>query len=193
MTVHINTIYDKYNKELKPLISEIEGRLERFEEPLLINLMAQFDYVSLAILEDDSKQQNIYLQQALSHLDIAITNSYQYLIYALVHKNRLFKKRCGGKKGIAKLADGKYVGEFISLEKKGKNHVRRGMKLDDCNSYPYFKEAYDCYIKQEIILEKLAAVSITNQKLNKFWTVVGWIVSILISVIVGCCVNSCLI
>lgn len=38
MTQDLKPIYLKYNKKLKPLISEIEGRLELFEEPLLTNL-----------------------------------------------------------------------------------------------------------------------------------------------------------
>lgn len=192
MSTPLNLVYNKYNEELKPLVSEIEGRLEKFEEPLLTNLMAQFDYVALSVTETDENNKNLYLQQALSHLDIAVTNSYQYLIYALVHKNNLFKKRCGGKKGIAKLADGKYFGELKVLEKQGNAKVRKGIEIDDCDAGEYFKEAYNYYTKQEIILEKLAVASIAHKGKSKLWIFIGWIISIAISVIIGYCINNCL-
>lgn len=35
MIESLNPIYTKYNEELKTKVSEIEGRLETFEEPLL--------------------------------------------------------------------------------------------------------------------------------------------------------------
>ena len=190
MTTPLNLVYNKYNKELKPLVSEIEGRLEKFEEPLLMNLMAQFDYVALSILEDDSNKQRLYLQQALSHLDIAVTNSYQYLVYALAKKNNIFKKRCGGEKGIAKLSDGKYIGKYKSLDKKGKANVRKGLTMEVCDAGVYFKEAYECYIEQETILEKLAIVSITRKKSFKSCIIIRGLFSIIISIIAGCIVNT---
>ena len=41
-------IFQKYNNDLKPLISEIEGRVERFSQPLLLNIASVYDYMSIS-------------------------------------------------------------------------------------------------------------------------------------------------
>lgn len=48
MNSDFSELYSRYNDVLKPLVSEIEGRLEQFEEPLLKNLFYFFDSLVLA-------------------------------------------------------------------------------------------------------------------------------------------------
>ena len=45
------------------------------------------------------------------------SNSYQYLIYALSSKIKVFKKRYGGKKTVEDLSNGEIAGSFKKLEK----------------------------------------------------------------------------
>ena len=39
MDERFKSLFDKYNSQLKPLVAKIEGRFEKFETPLLENLM----------------------------------------------------------------------------------------------------------------------------------------------------------
>lgn len=185
MLESLRSIYTKYNEKLKPLVSEIEGRLEKFEEPILENLMAQFDYVVLSLTEKDLEKKELYLRQANTYLDIAISNSYQYLIYALLQKIKVFKKRYGGKETIEKLSDGDHAGNFLSLEKIMKDEVRKGRQLNEIEAIEHYRNAYNACIEQEKIIEKLPLTKLTSSKHSIGWTILGMILSIAFSIIAG--------
>lgn len=181
----LRPIYTKYNESLKSLVSEIEGRLERFEEPLLENLMAQFDYVVLSLTEEDTEKKELYLSQANAYLDIAISNSYQYLIYALLQKIKVFKKRYGGKETIENLSDGGHAGNFLSSEKTMKDEIRKGRQLNEIEAIEHYRNAYNACIEQEKIIEKLPLAKLTSSKGSIGWTIIGMILSIVISIFAG--------
>lgn len=183
MIESLNPIYTKYNEELKPKVSEIEGRLETFEEPLLGRVMEQFDYVALFVIEKDEELKDMYLSQAIASLDLAVSASYQYLIYALVKKIKSFKKRYGGKKCIERLSDGDYAGDFQKLEENARMAVREGNSLDDYDALPFYKDAYESYTNLEQIVELMPIAKVKRGKL--FRTIVAAIMSIAISVGVG--------
>ena len=61
----IAELYDRYNSTLRPLVSEIEGRNEYFEEPLLINVASMFDFIALSEVYDDD-----CLEKASYHLNL---------------------------------------------------------------------------------------------------------------------------
>lgn len=183
MIESLNPIYTKYNEELKPKVSEIEGRLETFEEPLLGRVMEQFDYVALFVIEKDEELKDMYLSQAIASLDLAVSASYQYLIYALVKKIKSFKKRYGGKKCIERLSDGDYAGDFQKLEENARMAVREGNSLDDYDALPFYKDAYESYTNLEQIVELMPIAKVKRGKL--FRTIVSAIMSIAISVGVG--------
>lgn len=192
MIESLNPIYTKYNEELKPKVSEIEGRLETFEEPLLGRVMEQFDYVALFVIEKDEELKDMYLSQAIASLDLAVSASYQYLIYALVKKIKSFKKRYGGKKCIERLSDGDYAGDFQKLEENARMAVREGNSLDDYDALPFYKDAYESYTNLEQIVELMPIAKVKRGKL--FRTIVAAIMSIAISVLVGIvveCLLSC--
>lgn len=190
MLESLNSIYTKYNEELKPKVSEIEGRLETFEEPLLGRVMEQFDYVALFVVEKDEELKDMYLSQAITSLDLAVSASYQYLIYALVKKIKDFKKRYGGKKCIERLSDGDYAGNFQKLEKNARMAVREGNSLDDYDALPFYKNAYESYTNMEQIVELMPIAKVKRGKL--IWTIVAAITSIAISVLVGIVVERLL-
>lgn len=183
MIESLNPIYTKYNEELKPKVSEIEGRLETFEEPLLGRVMEQFDYVALFVIEKDEELKDMYLSQAIASLDLAVSASYQYLIYALVKKIKSFKKRYGGKKCIERLSDGDYAGGFQKLEENARMAVREGNSLDDYDALPFYKDAYESYTELEQIVELMPIAKVKGCKI--IWTIVAAIMSIVISVGVG--------
>ena len=89
MHKRIIELYNKYNDTLRPLVSEIEGRNEYFEAPLLINMASMFDFIALSSIDED-----YYLEKASYHLDLCISQSYQYLIKNLDEKVNAFEKRC---------------------------------------------------------------------------------------------------
>ncbi|MBQ8239700.1 MAG: hypothetical protein IJZ38_02510 [Bacteroides sp.] len=179
----LNPIYVKYNEELKPLVSEIEGRLETFEEPLLERIMEQFDYVALFVDEKDEELKSMYLLQAMTSLKLAVSASYQYLVYALLKKISLFKKRYGGKEAIERLSDGEYAGLFEKLEKNIQKNVRKGCRVDDNEALPYYKEAYEACVEQEQIVELMSVARVKKQKL--VYSIVAALMSIAVSVGVG--------
>ena len=179
----LNPIYVKYNEELKPLVSEIEGRLETFEEPLLERIMEQFDYVALFVDEKDEELKSMYLLQAMTSLKLAVSASYQYLVYALLKKISLFKKRYGGKEAIERLSDGEYAGLFEKLEKNIQKNVRKGCRVDDNEALPYYKEAYEACAEQEQIVELMSVARVKKQKL--VYSIVAALMSIAVSVGVG--------
>lgn len=64
----IAELYDRYNSTLRPLVSEIEGRNEYFEEPLLVNVASMFDHIALS--DANPENSSYHINQAVSHLDL---------------------------------------------------------------------------------------------------------------------------
>ena len=138
-------LYNRYNEELRPLVSEVEGRLERFEGPLLENLASQFDYVALYKFHGDEK----YKAKANEYLSKAISNSYLYIIYALMRDIRKFERRGG--LSVMKSQNNTFADavEFEKLKKSARQAYKKGLKLEDQLSLEYNKEAYIACSKLE--------------------------------------------
>lgn len=116
MKAAYRTLYEKYNTILKPLISEQEGRLETFAVPLLESLSCMLDAVSLADACDNDVQKSKYVKVADEALNLSISYSYQYLIYALQKEIDTFEERAP--KSVRNRIDGgKFVGPYESQKK----------------------------------------------------------------------------
>ena len=191
MHPEIAELYKKYNETLRPLVSEIEGRNERFEEPLLLNIASMFDSIALSEADTNKEECVSQVSQAKSYLDISISQSYQYLIKNLYEKMIAFEKRCNA--SDRKILDrGKFIGKYNSLRNQAKEYVRTGRNKDDLLALKDYESAYKLYSKIEKLIDRELPVQVmqNTKKVSIIWTIMGWISSIIISVIVGKIVNN---
>ena len=181
MHEQIVELYTKYNETLRPLVSEIEGRNEYFEEPLLINVASMFDYIALSATDEEG-----CLEKATHHLDLCISQSYQYLIKNLDEKMKAFEKRCNV--SDRKLLDGgTFIGKYTSLKEDAKRCVRSGCQKTDIEALEDYATAYNLYAKIEKLIDRELPVQIMHntRRSSCVSTVLGWGGSIFISVVVG--------
>lgn len=154
MQTLISDLYTQYNKTLRPLVSEIEGRNEYFEEPLLQELAQMFDAMALAEsveLSDDEKTD--MLELASRSMDLCISHSYQYLIRSLDEKIRVFEKRC--KASDRNILDGgKFIGKYVALRDSARDTVRIARAKDDASAMLDYRLAYENYSKIERLIDR---------------------------------------
>lgn len=177
-------IFQKYNNDLKPLISEIEGRLERFSQPLLLNLASVYDYMSISAADDQDK--DFCLAEADGYVDLCISQSYMCLIYAIKKDLDAFEKSLG-KKGLRKLNSGHFIGKYTKLKKNYSKLKKKAKHMDERKALPLFKEAYDVVTEMERMMNREKANMSLIQKESSSWisVAVKWALSIMISVLVG--------
>ena len=179
-----NPIFRKYNEQLKPLISEIEGREERFSQPLLLNLAGVYDYMSIAAAEgQDSKE---CLEKADELVDLCIAQSYMSLIYAIRKNTDAFEKSLG-KKGLRRLDNGQFVGRYLELKMKRKELLKKARYIEERQALPLFKNAYEVVTEMEdMVNHGKANMSLIQTETSSWWaTAVKWILSVIISVVAG--------
>lgn len=186
MHKQVAELYNRYNYTLRPLVSEIEGRNEYFEEPLLINVASMFDFIALSEAYDDD-----CLEKASYHLNLCISQSYQYLIKNLDEKMNAFESRCNvSDRNI--LDGGKFIGKYTTLKKEAQECVRRGRKKKDIDALDDYATAYNLYSKIEKLIDRELPVQIMHntRKNSRTSTIIGWGLSILISVTIGKLANT---
>lgn len=187
MKAAYRTLYEKYNSVLKPLISEQEGRLETFAVPLLESLSCMLDAVSLADACDDDEHKSEYVKVADEALDLSISYSYQYLIYALQKNIEAFEEKAP-QSVRNRIYGGKFVGPYESL----KNNIVELLKKcdqqnDDILSLPLYKKAYHQLIELEQLVNAHHTELIIAEEGKKSWMTAVLLkgLSISISVFVG--------
>lgn len=184
MHPQIAELYNRYNHTLRPLVSEIEGRIEHFEEPLLINVASMFD--SIALSDGVNADTETSLEQASCYLDLCISLSYQYLIKSLDEKVNAFEKRCSSSDRNI-LDGGNFIGRYRQLKDEAYNHTRIGREKDDINAISDYAKAYRAYSNIEKLIDRELPVQIMQhtRSSSRVWTILGWIISIVISVAFG--------
>ena len=181
MKAAFRKLYEKYNTVLKPLISEQEGRLETFAVPLLESLSCMLDAVSLADACDNDVQKSKYVKVADEALNLSISYSYQYLIYALQKEIDTFEERAP-----------KSVGPYES-QKKSIVHLLKAcnQQSDDIKSLPLFKDAYHQLIDLERLVNAHQTELVIAEESKKSWKKdfalrgLGIVISILVGNVVG--------
>lgn len=179
-----NLVFRKYNEQLKPLISEIEGRMERFSQPLLLNLAEVYDYMSIAAAEGQDSMK--CMEEADGLVDLCISQSYMNLIYAIRKNTDAFEKSLG-KKGLRKLDNGHFVGKYQGLKKKRTELLKNAKDIDERQALPLFKEAYDVVTEMEgMVNHEVANMSLIQTETSSWMvTAMKWILSVTISVAAG--------
>lgn len=177
-------LFCKYNHQLKPLISEIEGRLEYFSEPLLLNLAAVFDYLSIAAAEGQDVKVNI--AEADGYIDRCLSQSYMYLIYSIKKSTDEFEKNIG-KHGLKNLDSGRFVGKYMDLKNQRTDLLKQAKDMDDMKALPLYEKAYKIASEMEQMMNREKPNMSFVQSETTSWRVVAvkWLLSIGISVLAG--------
>jgi hypothetical protein len=166
------SIYVDYLQRLKPLIAELEGRMEEFEEPLLENISDMFDYICEAELVDNPKKQEENLSLAKEKLDLAVQQSYMYLSYAIWNTVILPFEKHLSKEDRESLEEGNFVGKYDSLRKNVVEIVKQSRKEKTIMSVDYSKAYEDLKQMESMILQHNQMLYTSNQKkstLTKMW------------------------
>lgn len=189
------TLYAKYNDELRPLISEFEGREEQFEEPILKSMAYVVDELSLCIQEENTDEQDGHHLKAEHYLEEAIVNSYKYLVYSQHKSLKKFKRRFA-KKQLELFENGKFIGKFSADSKKAKKCTRRACKQEDIlNAKNDFKQSYKLYsdLEHEISRFESAGAALQPLATSVVWTIVKMVLSVAVSIGVACCFSNCVL
>ena len=194
MKLAYNDLYERYNNILKPLISEQEGRLETFAEPLLHSLSSMLDAVALADSSSDEEKDKL-LVTAKGALDLSISLSYQYLIFALKKKIVEFEERVP-KDIREKLNAGRFIGKYAELTEKAHSLMDEcKSKNNDLECLDLYREAYENMTEIERLINENYAETLIAEKEKRSWyiKVIIKVASVLISVVVGYYVGNLLI
>lgn len=187
MIKDITILYNRYNEVLRPLVSEIEGRNEFFEEPLLFNVASMFDNLALFGLDNIEEENSLrYFEKAEYYLDLSISQSYQYLIKNLDEKMNIFEKKCNNL-DLGLIDGGKFIKKYNSLKEEAKMSVRNGRCKDDSLALKDYCCAYKAYSDIEKLIDGILPTQImfNTRKKSFILTILGWGISILISILVG--------
>lgn len=187
-------LYERYNNILKPLISEIEGRLETFAEPLLHSLSSMLDAVALAD-SSTGEDHDKFMAMANEDLNLSISLSYQYLIFALKEKIDEFEERVP-KDIREKLNAGRFTGKYAELKKRALSLIKEcKSRNNDLECLNLYREAYENMTETERLINENYAETLIAEKGRRTWfnKVIVKAASILISVVVGYYVGNLLI
>lgn len=193
MDDRLASLYSSYNKKVRPLICEIEGREEQFEEPVLLDIANMFDELSLYRKCESEKVGDAmaHYVQAEANMKLCLSHSYQYLIKSLHESIVAFKNRCG-KKDREVLDHGSFCSKFNSLEKEALDNIRRGRNKDDITAISDYRKAYNDLLQMEKMTVRELPVQIMrhSRRSSAVVTIVQWLLSIGVSIGVGVLVNN---
>lgn len=197
MDERFNSLFDKYNCRLKPLVAKIEGRFERFETPLLENLMDFWETI-VQLHFPQNAQNRMLLEQAERKLDESISQSFVYMISGYKDDVKFFERRTS-KRARHSFESGCFQSEYNKWKKEANDNIRlinksrhRKWNLkynfpDFLKSYDSNEKAYNAYreISEMISNQNTATVLYRSESRSSVWSLLGWVAGIGISVLVG--------
>jgi len=202
MDKRFEALFGKYNKQLKPLVAQIEGRYEKFETPLLENLMVYWECI-VQMHQSGHEQDESLLQKADEKLNESISQSYVYMVGAYQDEVKSFEKHTS--KHMRMLFDGgRFIGDYNKLKKTAIENVERTKKTrrrkwylkhdepDFVHSYQWNEAAYNAYRELSERITGQNTTTLLHQSLtpSAIWSAIGWIVGVAISVLTGVYVKN---
>ena len=197
MDERFRDLFKKYNTQLKPLSAQIEGYFEKFETPLLENLMVYWEDIVL-MFDSSQKDYKELVAKANEKLDESISQSYIYMVSAYQKEVKRFEKNTT-KKALTGLNNGLFFSIYHKLKKEAKRNIELTKKTrhrswnlkysfpDFIESYEWNKKTYDSYreISKMINEQRTASILYNSLKSSFICSLLKWIVSIAISVLIG--------
>ena len=202
MDKRFEALFRKYNEQLKPLVAQIEGHYEKFETPLLENLMVYWECI-VQLHQTGLEQGKTLFQKADEKLDESISQSYVYMVGAYQDEVKSFEKHTSKSMRLL-FANGDFIGDYNKLKKITCDNVKLTKKTrqriwflkhgnpDFVRSYQWNEAAYNAYRELSEKISGQNTTALLHQSLTPsiIWSAVGWIVGVAISVLFGVYVKN---
>lgn len=155
---HIVELYKDYNTIIKPLIAEIEARMEQFPLPLFNEIRALHDHIARCYsdgmtLERKKKE----IQKAHRHIVRIVLDCYKYLNLTL-HDSLLLFERQTKNVDLTVLKNGMFYPEYKSLRIKAIQTVRKAKSwesMDSDSALNIYQESYNLYTQIETLIDEV--------------------------------------
>lgn len=187
----IRGLYKDYNAVIKPLIAEVEARIEQFPLPLFNEIRALHDHISRCYTDGiTDKQISEETEKAHRHVVRIMLDCYKYLNLTL-HDSLLLFERQTKHVDLTVLKDGTFYPAYKSLRIRAIQAVRKAKGLESVDTYSAldaYQESYNLYTELEQLLDEVttdvhwARVRFT---VRKGMQVLLWILSAVASGIVS--------
>ncbi|MCW3784948.1 hypothetical protein [Plebeiibacterium sediminum] len=188
--------YQSYNNVVKPLIADIEVRLQQFPTPIINEIRAFNDHIARCYL-DDADEESIRgdIKKADGHIQRIMLDCYKYLVMALSDFVEKFEKQTRNV-DLTKIDNGEFYIKYRNTKKKAIDFARQAKKIESSNkeqAFNDFQNSYTEYAKLESIIEK--SLTHINWARKGFWLfgsfkAIAWILSVviasLLSIFVSC-------
>lgn len=156
----IQELYREYNTIIKPLIAEIEARIEHFPLPLFNEIRALHDHIARCYSENvTSRQIEEETQKAHRHVVRIMLDCYKYLNLTLHDTLTLFERQTKNI-DLTVLKDGTFYPKYKSLRNQAIQTVRKAKTTEALDTYSalnIYQEAYNLYTSLETMIDDVSA------------------------------------
>lgn len=156
----IQDLYRAYNTAIKPLIAEIEARIEHFPLPLFNEIRALHDHIARCYSDNVTSQQiEEEVQKAHRHVVRIMLDCYKYLNLTL-HDTMVLFERQTKNIDLTVLKDGTFYPQYKILRNQAIQTVRKAKTteaLDTDSALNIYQEAYNIYTALETMIDDVSA------------------------------------
>ena len=154
----VRELYKQYNTIIKPLIAEIEARMEQFPLPLFNEIRALHDHISRCYADNITNEQiDKELEKGERHVIRIILDCYKYLNLSLDDSMLLFEKQTKNI-DLTVLQNGTFYPQYKLLRTKAIQTVRKAKNLEytDRNlALDAYQESYNTYTDLENLIDEI--------------------------------------
>lgn len=157
-TEDIIGLYRDYNTVIKPLIAEIEARMEQFPLPLFNEIRALHDHIARCYSDGITvERKSEEVQKARRHIVRIILDCYKYLNLTL-HESLLLFERQTKNIDLTVLKNEEFYPKYRSLRIEAIQAVRRAKALESMNldsALDAYQESYNLYTRIETLIDEI--------------------------------------
>lgn len=154
----IQGLYRDYNTVIKPLIAEIEARMEQFPLPLFNEIRALHDHISRCYMDNiASSQIDKEIEKAHRHVVRIILDCYKYLNLAL-HDSLLLFERQTKNVDLTVLKNGTFYPKYKSLRTETIQTLRKAKCLESREidrALELYEQSYNLYTDLELLIDEI--------------------------------------
>lgn len=154
----IIALYQDYNTVIKPLIAEVEARIEQFPLPLFNEIRALHDHISRCYSDNVSSEQiDSEIHKAERHVVRIMLDCYKCLNLSLHDEVLLFEKQTKHI-DLTVLQDGTFYPRYKTLRMKAIQTVRKAKSLEsqDTNAaLDAYQQSYNVYSELETMIDSV--------------------------------------
>lgn len=155
----IGGLYVSYNTVIKPLIAELEARLEHFPLPLFNEIRALHDHIARCFAEGTTERQiEEETNKAQRHQVRIMLDCYKYLNLAIHESLESFEHQTRNV-DLTVLNNGAFYPEYKLLKAESVRLVRAAKRLeaiDTAAALEKYQEAFNSYASTEALADSVA-------------------------------------